>query len=158
MTVRCLTERSTQFSAGAGSWHLGLQDGDAPYVVPVNYGFAVEDGKRVLYFHGAGAGKKLDLLRRNPNAAFCVDLDLGLLRGRQACSCSFRYESVMAGARSRSFKTWRRSAGAFPVSSPNMRRRSPSGRRMGRWNKQRCCGWRSPPALENAEPEKARNA
>ena len=49
--------------------HLGLQDGDAPYVVPVNYGFAVEDGKRVLYFHGAGAGKKLDLLRRNPNAA-----------------------------------------------------------------------------------------
>lgn len=75
--------------------HLGLQDGDAPYVVPVNYGFAVEDGKRVLYFHGARAGKKLDLLRRNPNAAFCVDLDLGLLRGGRACSCSFRYESVL---------------------------------------------------------------
>ena len=75
--------------------HLGLQDGDVPYVVPVNYGFAVEADKRVLYFHGAQEGKKLDVLRRNPNAAFCVDLDQGVNRGETSCAWSCSYESVM---------------------------------------------------------------
>ena len=75
--------------------HLGLQDGEWAYVVPVNYGFAVENGKRVLYFHGAASGKKLDLLRQVPSAAFCVDLDQGTVSGEQACSYSFRYESVL---------------------------------------------------------------
>lgn len=75
--------------------HLGLQDGDMPYVVPVNYGFAVEDGKRILYFHGAVQGKKLNLLRQNPNAAFCVALDQGVNRGETSCAWSCRYESVL---------------------------------------------------------------
>ncbi|HIT00712.1 MAG TPA: pyridoxamine 5'-phosphate oxidase family protein [Candidatus Faecaligallichristensenella faecipullorum] len=48
-------------------------DMDYPYAVPISYGF---DGEK-LYFHSAKAGHKIDAVRRNPKASFCVvDQDL----------------------------------------------------------------------------------
>ena len=43
-------------------------DNGYPYAVPISY---VYDGK-ALYFHCAKAGHKLDALRREPKASFCV--------------------------------------------------------------------------------------
>ena len=43
-------------------------DNGYPYAVPISY---VYDGK-ALYFHCARAGHKLDALRRDPKASFCV--------------------------------------------------------------------------------------
>lgn len=43
-------------------------DGGWPYAVPLSY--AYQDGK--LLFHCATAGHKLDALRREPRASFCV--------------------------------------------------------------------------------------
>lgn len=43
-------------------------DDNYPYAVPLS--FAYEDGR--LYFHVAKSGHKLDALRRNPKASFCV--------------------------------------------------------------------------------------
>ena len=43
-------------------------DNDYPYSVPINYAFA--DGK--IYFHSAKTGHKLDAIRRNDKASFCV--------------------------------------------------------------------------------------
>lgn len=43
-------------------------DGGYPYAVPISY---VYDGSR-LYFHSAVAGHKLDSIRRNSKASFCV--------------------------------------------------------------------------------------
>ncbi len=40
--------------------HLGLVDGDQPYVVPLNY--AYKDG--FVYVHSASSGRKLDLIRK----------------------------------------------------------------------------------------------
>lgn len=45
-----------------------LGDGGYPYAVPISYVYA--EGK--LYFHCAKAGHKLDALRREPKASFCV--------------------------------------------------------------------------------------
>ncbi|MCR5833711.1 MAG: pyridoxamine 5'-phosphate oxidase family protein [Selenomonadaceae bacterium] len=48
---------------------LALSGDDGyPYSVPINY--AVEDGK--IYFHSAKTGHKLDAIRRNDKASFCV--------------------------------------------------------------------------------------
>ena len=48
-------------------------DGGYPYAVPISYVF---DGAK-LYFHCAKSGHKLDAVRRNPKASFCVvDQDL----------------------------------------------------------------------------------
>ena len=43
-------------------------DDDYPYAVPINY--AVEGNK--IYFHSAKIGHKLDAIRRNDKASFCV--------------------------------------------------------------------------------------
>lgn len=75
--------------------HLGLMDGDRPYVVPLNYGFEHREGQRIFYFHGAAAGKKLELIRKNSRAAFCVTLEHGVIPGETAGNYSFAYESIM---------------------------------------------------------------
>lgn len=43
-------------------------DNGYPYTVPLSYMF--QEGK--LYFHCARSGHKLDAIRRNPKASFCV--------------------------------------------------------------------------------------
>ena len=43
--------------------HLGLSDDDMPYVVPMNYGYTYENGKLVLYIHGAKTGYKYEIGR-----------------------------------------------------------------------------------------------
>ena len=39
--------------------HVGMIDGDEPYVVPMNYGYTLEDGELCIYLHGATVGRKL---------------------------------------------------------------------------------------------------
>ncbi|KAK2946308.1 putative pyridoxamine 5'-phosphate oxidase family protein [Blattamonas nauphoetae] len=39
------------------------------YGVPISYAV---DGREALYFHGAIKGRKLDNLRQNPKASFCI--------------------------------------------------------------------------------------
>ena len=55
--------------------HLGLHDGEFPYIVPLHYGYEQneESGQYMFYMHGAREGHKLDLIRRNPHV--CVELD-----------------------------------------------------------------------------------
>ena len=43
---------------------LVLNDGDYPYIVPLNFGFDAEDGNITLYFHSALEGYKTDLFQR----------------------------------------------------------------------------------------------
>lgn len=55
---------------GRGTSGVLAVDGDDgyPYAVPLSYAY---DGERI-YFHCARSGHKLDALRRNPRASFCV--------------------------------------------------------------------------------------
>ncbi len=55
------------FRGTSGVLALSGDDG-YPYAVPISYVF---DGKR-LYFHSAKSGHKLDAVRHNPKASFCV--------------------------------------------------------------------------------------
>ena len=56
--------------------HLGLAVDNEPYVVPMNYGYTMEDGKLTLYLHSALRGKKLDMLRANPKVFFSIECDV----------------------------------------------------------------------------------
>lgn len=46
--------------------------GDGPYVIPMNYGFACENGRFTLYVHGAQEGEKIARIKADPRAAFTV--------------------------------------------------------------------------------------
>lgn len=78
---------------------VGLVDGGEPYVVPMSFGFDFEDGAAAFYFHSAGEGRKIGLLKSSPRV--CVELDCGhrLIGGETACSWSTEYESVVAFGR-----------------------------------------------------------
>ncbi|MDD5265161.1 MAG: pyridoxamine 5'-phosphate oxidase family protein [Candidatus Bipolaricaulis sp.] len=75
--------------------HLALCDGDRPYVVPMSYGY---DGAR-LYFHCAAEGRKLELIRRNPNACFEVEIGVDVTAGAAACSWGVHFQSAIGTGR-----------------------------------------------------------
>jgi nitroimidazol reductase NimA-like FMN-containing flavoprotein (pyridoxamine 5'-phosphate oxidase superfamily) len=75
--------------------HLGLAVDNEPYVVPMNYGYTVEDGKVTLYLHSALRGKKLDMIRSNPKVFFEMDCDRAPFEGEKPCQYGLVYSSVM---------------------------------------------------------------
>ena len=75
--------------------HLGMVDGDEPYVVPMNYGYTLDEGKLTVYLHGAKRGRKLDVMRANPKVFFELECDIVPFEGEIACKYGITYASVM---------------------------------------------------------------
>ena len=75
--------------------HLGLVDGDEPYVVPMNYGYAMDEDRLTLYLHGAKWGRKLDLMQTNPKVFFSMECDIQPFAGDIACRYGTSYSSLM---------------------------------------------------------------
>lgn len=71
---------------------LALADGDQPYVIPMNFGYA----EGCLYLHSALEGRKLEILRANNKV--CVEFDecLEIIAGESPCDTSCRFNSVLA--------------------------------------------------------------
>jgi uncharacterized protein len=70
---------------------LALCDEGRPYIVPLCFGYK----DNALYFHSANAGKKLDILRKNNNVCFEVDIDNEPVKIGQACNWGMKYKSVI---------------------------------------------------------------
>ena len=47
-----------------------IGDGGYPYGIPLTHFYDEKDGK--IYFHGAKEGHKIDAIKANPKASFCV--------------------------------------------------------------------------------------
>jgi nitroimidazol reductase NimA-like FMN-containing flavoprotein (pyridoxamine 5'-phosphate oxidase superfamily) len=64
-----------------------------PYVLHMNFGYE-ED---YIYFHAAQTGKKIDILKKNPNVciAFSSDHELRYVNEEVACSWGMKYRSVL---------------------------------------------------------------
>lgn len=75
--------------------HIGLVDGDEPYVVPMNYGYTMENGKLTIYLHGAKRGRKIDVIRANPKVFFEAECNIIPFEGDIACRYGIAYESIM---------------------------------------------------------------
>lgn len=79
--------------------HLGLADGDRPYVVPMNYGYLYEEGKLTFYMHGATEGYKYEVIRKNPKVSFSLECDVVPFEGKIACQYGTSYASVLGKGR-----------------------------------------------------------
>ncbi len=76
--------------------HLAMIDGNKPYVVPLHYGYTLEDGRLTMYLHSAKEGRKLDVLQQNSAVAFVLETDVSLISGGElACKYGSAYASVM---------------------------------------------------------------
>lgn len=66
-----------------------------PYIVPMNFGCDYSGDLPVLYFHCATEGRKLDLLRRNPNVCFEIGRMIKITSAGTVCKWSSEFESVI---------------------------------------------------------------
>ena len=80
--------------------HLAMIDGDRPYVVPLHYGYTLENGVLTLYLHSAKEGRKLDVLQKNDRVAFVLETDVSPISGGDIpCKYGAAYASVMGEGR-----------------------------------------------------------
>ena len=76
--------------------HIGMVDDGECYIVPMNYGYTMEDGKLTLWLHSGLTGRKLDVIRANPKAFVELECDIVPFEGEVACKYGITYASVMA--------------------------------------------------------------
>ncbi|TAH64928.1 MAG: pyridoxamine 5'-phosphate oxidase family protein [Anaerolineaceae bacterium] len=77
---------------------IGLCDDNIPYVVPMNYGYRDNS----LYLHSAKEGRKIDIIRENPNVCFEVETDTELVEGGDiACKWGMKFISVIGYGKAR---------------------------------------------------------
>ena len=79
--------------------NLALSDGDIPYVLPMNFGYTLENGQLTLYLHGARDGYKYKLMEKNPNVAFSMYGNVVPFAGEKPCQYGNAYVSLLGRGR-----------------------------------------------------------
>lgn len=74
---------------------LAMCDSNHPYIVPLCFGFT----DNTLYFHSAPKGKKIDILKKNPNVCFEFDIFTQVIKSAKACRWGMKYRSVIGYGR-----------------------------------------------------------
>ncbi|MGG3639984.1 pyridoxamine 5'-phosphate oxidase family protein [Bacillus gobiensis] len=91
--LECKDEEKIQsFLNHARVGYLGLAQKEQPYVVPLNYVWW--QGK--IYFHGADTGRKIDMIKENPQVCFTVSEEYGTIANPVPAKTDTAYMSVMA--------------------------------------------------------------
>jgi len=76
---------------------LGLACGDEPYVIAINYTYT----DRKILIHCALKGRKLEIIRRNPNACFEISRQQGEAVPHAGNKCDMPFESVLCYGQAR---------------------------------------------------------
>lgn len=84
---------------GCQVMRLAIPDEPAPYLVPLNFGFERTEQGVTFYFHSAVAGRKVELLHRQPTVGFELDRLIQIVEKETPCGWTARYESVIGTAR-----------------------------------------------------------
>lgn len=80
----------------ANIMHLGMTENGKPYVLPLNYGYELEENCLRLYFHSAVSGRKIDILKNNPDVFCEIASEHGVYgEGEEACVYGYHFASVM---------------------------------------------------------------
>lgn len=75
--------------------HVAMADKGKPYVVPLNFGYALEDGALTLYFHSAKEGRKIDILKENSAVCFEMANEGALEMFEDPCDSGYYFQSVI---------------------------------------------------------------
>lgn len=81
--------------------HIAMTDHGKPYVVALNFGYERQGDDLVLYFHSARKGRKMDILKENPEVHFQMECSCELIEGtsQDPCAYGYRYDSIMGSGR-----------------------------------------------------------
>lgn len=74
---------------------IALCDNDNPYIVPMNFGFK----DNCIYIHSARKGRKIDIINKNKNICFEVDIKEKIVKSENACNWGMKYYSVIGSGK-----------------------------------------------------------
>lgn len=78
---------------------IGLVDEDLyPYIVPMNFAYEIVDEQIYIYLHGAMAGRKFELMKKNGVCSFEMDCGHKMELIYEAKDVTMRYKCVMGKA------------------------------------------------------------
>ena len=80
---------------GSTICHMAMTDHGQPYMLPFNYGYS----GGCIYIHTAKEGKKLDVLRENPEVCFGITHTAQVVQAESPCKWATRYRSVIGYGR-----------------------------------------------------------
>ncbi len=79
---------------------IAFVDERCPYVVPVNFGYTLANGKFTLYAHSAKVGRKIDLAQNCETVGFELDRQIELGKNEtMPCRWTSFFESVIGEAK-----------------------------------------------------------
>jgi nitroimidazol reductase NimA-like FMN-containing flavoprotein (pyridoxamine 5'-phosphate oxidase superfamily) len=82
----------------ADACRLAFADNGMPYIVTMSFGYTWDD-RLVLYFHGAKAGRKIDLLKKNSPVCFEMDIDHEIYKDEEPCRWGVKFRSLVGYGR-----------------------------------------------------------
>ncbi len=96
---------------------LSLCFNNKPYSIPLNF----VEFENEIYFHGAKKGKKMDIIKENPYASFCVVEDYSLLPSYfssdkgNACPATHLFKSVIINGQIKVLEDYNQKANALEM-------------------------------------------
>ena len=94
--------------------HLGLFDGNFPYVVPLHYGYEQENGVFVFFLHSAKDGHKLEQIQKNPHVCVELECEVSPIPGGDIPGMALRLPPSSAVGRRKSSGTKQKRSGGLP--------------------------------------------
>lgn len=88
-------EKMIQIMKNCDCCRIGLVDGDEAYIVPMNFGYDINEEQVTLYFHCAKQGRKINLIPLQKSVCFEMDTKHKLVTGDEACDYTYFYQSIM---------------------------------------------------------------
>ncbi len=89
------TEEIRKILGDCKTCHVAMWDGDEEYIVPLNYGYTLENGVLTLYFHSAKEGRKIDIWKRRREVCFAISWEGALCTAPSPCGYGYCYSSVI---------------------------------------------------------------
>ncbi|MBR4080094.1 MAG: pyridoxamine 5'-phosphate oxidase family protein [Christensenellaceae bacterium] len=87
-----------QIIADCDTIHIGLADGDYPYILPMSFGHEVVNECIYFYLHGAKVGRKIDLMKKNGVCSFEMDCSHSAAMDPDRKEATMHYRSIMGKA------------------------------------------------------------
>lgn len=75
--------------------HVAMWDGDEEYIVPLNYGYTLEDDVLTLYFHSAKEGRKMEIWECRREVCFAISREGALCTASLPCGYAYCYSSII---------------------------------------------------------------
>lgn len=74
---------------------IAMIDKNAPYIVPLSYGYELKTDSLVLFFHCAKEGRKLDILKCNNKVCFTIFSEGEPVYAETPCNSGYYFSSII---------------------------------------------------------------